>query len=177
MGDTHCTWLQIIERLAAALAAGGAIGLDREWLRKPAGLKTHMLFALACAMMSIMALDIYLAELDRGPGGNPDTTRILQGIITGMSFLGAGAIIRGQHKVHGLTTGAGVWLAGGLGIVFGLGQYRLGTVSVVFGLIVLIFIRMIEPRDIKKRRLEIEKAAEMGDEVKLTGTATTIRND
>src|SRR5271155_5312456 len=164
MGDTHFTWFQIIERLAAALAAGGAIGLDREWLRKPAGLKTHMLFALACAMMSIMALDIYLAEVDHGPGGNPDATRILQGIITGMSFLGAGAIIRGQHKVHGLTTGAGVWLAGGLGIVFGLGQYRLGTVAVIFGLIVLVVIRMVEPRDIKKRRLEIEKAAEMGAE-------------
>jgi putative Mg2+ transporter-C (MgtC) family protein len=176
MGDTHFTWLQIIERLAAALAAGGAIGLDREWLRKPAGLKTHMLFALACAMMSIMALDIYLSELEH-PGGSPDATRILQGIITGMSFLGAGAIIRGQHKVHGLTTGAGVWLAGGLGIVFGLGQYRLGTVSVVLGLIVLIFIRMIEPRDIKKRRLEIEKAGEMGDEIRLPGTATTIESD
>ncbi len=176
MGDTHFTWLQIIERLAAALAAGGAIGLDREWLRKPAGLKTHMLFALACAMMSIMAVDIYLSELEH-PGGSPDATRILQGIITGMSFLGAGAIIRGQHKVHGLTTGAGVWLAGGLGIVFGLGQYRLGTVSVVLGLIVLIFIRMIEPRDIKKRRLEIEKAGEMGDEIRLPGTATTIKSD
>jgi putative Mg2+ transporter-C (MgtC) family protein len=176
MGDTHFTWLQIIERLAAALAAGGAIGLDREWLRKPAGLKTHMLFALASAMMSVMAVDIYLSELEH-PGGSPDATRILQGIITGMSFLGAGAIIRGQHKVHGLTTGAGVWLAGGLGIVFGLGQYRLGTVSVVFGLVVLIFIRMIEPRDIKKRRLEIEKAAEMGDEIRLPGTATTIKTD
>jgi putative Mg2+ transporter-C (MgtC) family protein len=176
MGDTHFTWLQIIERLAAALAAGGAIGLDREWLRKPAGLKTHMLFALASAMMSVMSVDIYLSELDH-PGGSPDATRILQGIITGMSFLGAGAIIRGQHKVHGLTTGAGIWLAGGLGIVFGLGQFHLGVVAVGFGLIVLIFIRMIEPRDIKKRRLAMEKAAEMGDEVRLPGTATTIRDD
>ena len=138
------------------------IGLDREWLRKPAGLKTHMLFALACAMMAIMATDIYLMEAERGPGGNPDATRILQGIITGMSFLGAGAIIRGQHKVHGLTTGAGVWLAGGIGIVFGVGQYHLGVVATVFGLAILIFIRMIEPRDIKKRRLAIERAAEMG---------------
>jgi putative Mg2+ transporter-C (MgtC) family protein len=177
MGDTHFTWTEVTVRLVAALAAGGAIGLDREWLQKPAGLKTHMLFALACAMMSIMALEIYFAELDRGLGGNPDATRILQGIITGMSFLGAGAIIRGQHKVHGLTTGAGVWLAGGLGIVFGVGQYRLGIVSVVLGLVVLIFIRMIEPPDIKKRRLEMEKAAEMGNEVRLPGTATTITDE
>jgi putative Mg2+ transporter-C (MgtC) family protein len=161
MEHSHFTWLQIAMRLFAALMAGGAIGLDREWLRKTAGLKTHMLFALACAMMSMMALDLYMMELDRGSGANPDATRILQGIITGMSFLGAGAIIRGQHRVHGLTTGAGVWFAGGLGIVFGLGQFRLGAVSVIFGLATLIFIRMIEPRDIKKRRLEIERNAEM----------------
>jgi putative Mg2+ transporter-C (MgtC) family protein len=135
-----------------------------------------MLFALASATMSVMALEIYFAELDRA-GGSPDATRILQGIITGMSFLGAGAIIRGQHKVHGLTTGAGVWLAGGLGIVFGLGQYRLGVVAVVFALVVLIFIRMIEPKDIKKRRLQLEAAEEMGHETRLPGTATTITDD
>src|SRR5579859_5289956 len=161
MGDMHFGWLEIIERLAAALAAGAAIGLDREVLRKTAGLKTHMLFALSCAMMAIMALEVYYSELDRGPGANPDATRILQGIITGMSFLGAGAIIRERHKIHGLTTGAGVWLAGGLGIVFGLGQYRLGVVATAFGLIVLIFIRMIEPKNVKDRRLQIERAEEM----------------
>ncbi len=177
MGDMHFSWLEIIERLAAALAAGGAIGLDREWLRKPAGLRTHMIFALASAMMSIMALEIYFSELGQGAGGNPDATRILQGIITGMSFLGAGAIVRGQHRVHGLTTGAGVWLAGGLGIVFGLGQYRLGIMAVVLGLIVLIFIRMIEPKDIKRRRQELEAAEEMGHEIRLPDTATTITDE
>jgi putative Mg2+ transporter-C (MgtC) family protein len=166
MGDMHFTWLEIVERLAAALAAGGAIGLDREWLRKPAGLKTHMVYALASAMMSIVALEVYFSELDRGPGGNPDATRILQGIITGMSFLGAGAIIRGQHTVHGLTTGAGVWLAGGLGIVFGLGQYRLGLAAVVFGLIVLIFIRLIEPKNIEERGPDSKGSKRMGHEIR-----------
>lgn len=172
----HFGWLEIIERLAAALVAGGAIGLDREWLHKPAGLKTHMIFALASAMMSIMALEVYYSELDH-PGSNPDATRVLQGIITGMSFLGAGAIIRGQHKIHGLTTGAGIWLAGGLGMVFGLGQYRLGAVAAVFGLAVLIFIRLIEPKTIKTRRLEIEKAEEMGQEIRLPGTSTSITDE
>jgi putative Mg2+ transporter-C (MgtC) family protein len=176
MNDSHFTWFQIIVRLAAALAAGGAIGLDREVLRKTAGLKTHMLFALACSMMAVMALDLYFTELAQGPGSNPDATRILQGIITGMSFLGAGAIIRGQHKIHGLTTGAGVWLAGGLGIVFGLGQFRLGIVATILGLAVLVFIRMIEPHDIKKQRLEIERNAELGER-HLPGTATTISDD
>ena len=177
MGDMHFTWLEIVERLAAALAAGGAIGLDREWLRKPAGLKTHMIYALASAMMSIMALEVYFSELDRGPGGNPDATRILQGIITGMSFLGAGAIIRGQHTVHGLTTGAGVWLAGGLGIVFGLGQYRLGLLAAVFGLIVLVFIRMIEPKDSKERGQGAGRPQEAGHDLRLPGTGTTISDE
>lgn len=173
----HFGWLDIMERLGAALIAGGAIGLDREWLHKPAGLKTHMIFALASAMMSVTALDIYLAELDRGPGSNPDATRIIQGIITGMSFLGAGAIIRGQHKVHGLTTGAGVWLAGGLGIVFGLGEYRLGVVATGFALAVLIFIRLIEPKNIKDRRLEMERADELGQEIRRAGTTTAATDE
>jgi putative Mg2+ transporter-C (MgtC) family protein len=154
-------WNDILMRLAAALAAGGAIGLDREWLRKPAGLKTHMLFALACAAMAIMAIDIYTMEVAKGAGA--DATRILQGVITGMSFLGAGAIIRGQHKVHGLTTGAGVWLAGALGLIFGVGLYPLGVIATSLGLAVLIFIRMIEPRDIKRRRLLLERQAELGE--------------
>lgn len=146
LDNSHFGWMEMTWRLLAALGAGAAIGLDREWLRKPAGLKTHMLFALSCAAMSIMAIDIYLMELDRGPGSNPDATRILQGIITGMSFLGAGAIIRGQHKIHGLTTGASVWLAGGLGLIFGVGLYRLGAITLGLGLVTLIFIRLIEPR-------------------------------
>jgi putative Mg2+ transporter-C (MgtC) family protein len=176
MDHSHFAWTEIILRLGAAVLAGGAIGLDREWLRKTAGLKTHMLFALASAMLSVMALDLYFAEIDLGSGTSPDATRILQGIITGMSFLGAGAIIRGQHKIHGLTTGAGIWLAGGLGIVFGLGQFRLGTVAVILGLAILIFIRMIEPRDIKKRRLEAERNAEI-NELPVPTTAKTIQDD
>jgi putative Mg2+ transporter-C (MgtC) family protein len=122
-----------------------------------------MLFALACAAMAIMAIDIYTMEVATGPGGNPDATRILQGVITGMSFLGAGAIIRGEHKVHGLTTGAGVWLSGALGLIFGVGLYPLGAVATLLGLVVLIFIRMIEPRDIKRRRLLLERQAELAE--------------
>ncbi len=155
--------IEISARLGAALLAGGAIGLDREWRRKPAGLKTHMLFALACAAMAVMAIDIYEMEVARGPGGNPDATRILQGIITGMSFLGAGAIFRSDHRVHGLTTGAGVWLAGAAGLIFGVGLYPLGVIATGLGLAVLIFIRLIEPRDIKRRRLSMERQAEMPD--------------
>ncbi len=161
LDHSHLGWGETALRLSAALAAGGAIGVDREWLRKPAGLKTHMLFALACASMAIMATEIYLDEI-KMKAGSPDLTRILQGVITGMSFLGAGAIIRGRHRVHGLTTGAGVWLAGGMGLAFGVGLYRLGSLSLVFGLVVLVFIRMIEPRDIKRRRLAAERQDEMG---------------
>jgi putative Mg2+ transporter-C (MgtC) family protein len=76
----------------------------------------------------------------------------LQGIITGMSFLGAGAIIRGQHHVHGLTTGAGVWLAGALGCIFGVGFYRLGVTALVLGLTTLILVRMIERKDVREQR-------------------------
>jgi putative Mg2+ transporter-C (MgtC) family protein len=160
LDSSHLGLSQTFLRLVSALVAGGAIGLDREWLRKTAGLKTHMVFALACASMSIMAFDIYYMEIDLGPTGNPDATRILQGIITGMSFLGAGTIIHGEHRVHGLTTGATVWLAGALGLVFGTGLFTLGVVTLIMGLTILIFIRLVEPRDIKRRRLAAEREAE-----------------
>jgi uncharacterized membrane protein YhiD involved in acid resistance len=78
-----------------------------------------------------------------------------------MSFLGAGTIMRGQHRIHGLTTGAGVWLAGALGLIFGVGLYRLGFVALALGLMTLIFIRMVEPRDIKRNRLAAERDAEL----------------
>src|ERR1700760_4208985 len=140
MGDSHFTWITILARLGAALAAGAAIGIDREWRHKTAGLRTHMLFALACAAMSVMAIEIYMSELATASGGNADATRILQGVITGMSFLGAGTIIHRQHRTQGLTAGAGVWLAAALGLVFGVGLYRLGAVALGLGLVTLIII-------------------------------------
>jgi putative Mg2+ transporter-C (MgtC) family protein len=165
--ESHFGWLEITLRLVAALAAGATLGIDREWRHKPAGLKTHMIFALASGVMSIMAIDLYLMEIDRGAGSSPDATRILQGIITGMSFLGAGAIIRGERSVHGLTTGASVWLAGGLGIVFGVGLYRLGAVALALGLLTLILIRLIEPRhganDLATRKAQLAALAAMVD--------------
>ena len=120
-----------------------------------------MLFALACAGMTILAFDIYLWQRDLGSFANPDATRIIQGVITGMSFLGAGAIMRGQHRIHGLTTGAGVWLAGALGLIFGAGLYTLGALTLLLGMTTLVLIRMIEPRDIKHQRLLFEHDAEL----------------
>jgi hypothetical protein len=84
-----------------------------------------MIFALTCASMSLMAIDIYLWEMDQSKPGNPDATRILPGVITRMSLLGA--------------------------------------VALFFGLFTLIFIRMIEPRDIKQRRLNLERLAELNE--------------
>lgn len=162
----HFTSIQILLRLLAALGAGAIIGADREWRHKTAGLRTHMLFALACGALSVMAFEVYLMEIDFGKGNSPDATRILQGVITGMSFLGAGAIIHGQHKIHGLTTGAGVWLAGALGLIFGAGLFPLGAVTLGLGFITLTVIRLVEPRDIKARRLEAERDAEGGGQTK-----------
>lgn len=175
MFQSHLAWLDIVERLAAALASGGLIGLDREWLRKPAGLKTHMVFALACGTMATMAVELYLWQREQGTGGSPDLTRVLQGVITGMSFLGAGTIIRGRHRIHGLTTGAGVWLAGALGLVFGVGLYELGAVALGFGLVILVLIRAIEPRENLETRAQAEDDAGLieDDSAPVTGQATT----
>lgn len=151
IAEPHFDSVQIVSRLLAAVAAGAAIGIDREWRHKSAGLRTHMLYALASAAMAIMALEVYLSEIDLGKGDSPDATRVLQGIITGMAFLGAGVIIRGRHNIHGLTTGAGLWLAGALGLIFGLGLYTLGVISTLIGVITLTVIQFLEPKDAKGR--------------------------
>src|SRR5690606_28107558 len=89
----------IAVRLLAALAAGACIGLDREWRRKPAGLRTHMLIALASAVFTILASELYLDSIRISPRGSADPVRIIEAVTAGVAFLGAGAIFRGGGRV------------------------------------------------------------------------------
>src|SRR5947208_16640978 len=91
-------------RLLLAAALGGAIGLEREYRHKPAGLRTNMLIALGSALFSVMSIDLGAAT------GSPD--RIAAQVVTGIGFLGAGAILRSGENVHGLTTAATIWEIG-----------------------------------------------------------------
>ena len=126
-------WTEIVLRLGVATLAGALIGLNRDLHGKPIGLKTLSLVSLATAMLLVM---VHSAETrivsDAG-------SRVIQGIVTGIGFLGAGVIVHaGRHfRVRGLTSAACTWLAACIGIVCGLGQWRLVTVALVMTFAVL----------------------------------------
>jgi putative Mg2+ transporter-C (MgtC) family protein len=132
-------WPEIVLRLGVATLAGGLIGLNRDLHGKPIGLKTLALVGLATAMVVVLA----------DPSGDttkisPEASRIMQGILTGIGFLGAGVIVRAEHhfRVRGLTSAACTWLTACVGIACGVGQWRI----VVVGL--AITIRKSMPSDL-----------------------------
>jgi putative Mg2+ transporter-C (MgtC) family protein len=128
-------FLHMGARLALATLLGAVIGINRELGRKPAGLRTHSLVSLGAAIAALTALHVAPA------GGLPDTaaiSRILQGILTGVGFIGAGVILhRDDSKgVHGLTTAASIWVVATVGAAAGLGLWRIGVASIVLLLLV-----------------------------------------
>jgi putative Mg2+ transporter-C (MgtC) family protein len=125
---------EVFLRLAAAVGAGALIGLNRELRRKPAGLRTLALVALGSAVFIMETLDPV-----RGVYTDA-TSRVIQGIVTGVGFLGAGSIMRGtdDESVRGLTTAASIWLAAATGIACGLAQWPLVVGGCSLGLLVLV---------------------------------------
>jgi putative Mg2+ transporter-C (MgtC) family protein len=123
-------YLHVFLRLGAAVLAGAIIGFDREIRDKPAGLRTLTLVSLGAAVFVLTSL---------GGGTADSTSRVIQGIITGVGFLGAGTIIRGrdEHAVRGLTTAASVWLAAAIGVACALAYWEIVLAGSVFGLLVL----------------------------------------
>jgi putative Mg2+ transporter-C (MgtC) family protein len=128
--------------LSALLA--GAIGAEREWTGKWAGLRTHMLIAVGATLLTHLSLRA-------GPGGGPGTGsgtwdggRIAAQIVTGVGFIGGGTILQSRGAVHGLTTAAGLWVAAAIGIAIGFSDYIAGVVTTVALLIILTALRPVE---------------------------------
>ena len=121
-------------RLTAAVLIGSVIGLNRELHHKPAGLRTHGLVALGAASIALTGIQL------SGPGDPSGVLRVIQGIITGIGFLGAGVILHpaNQGNVLGLTTAASLWVVAGLGIGCGAGLW--GSTLSAFGLALLILV-------------------------------------
>lgn len=137
VGDT-------VLRLLAALVCGAAIGIEREQKKRPAGLRTHMLVALASALFTIIAFQIYAEVQATEDDVNSDPLRLLEAITAGVAFLAAGAIFRGGDGIHGITTGGSLWLAGALGMACGQAFYGLAFIGAGLGLIVLAVVRVFE---------------------------------
>jgi putative Mg2+ transporter-C (MgtC) family protein len=137
--DDVLTWIDVVLRLLAATAIGGAIGLNRELTRKPAGLRTHALVALGAALATLSGLQL------EGPSHADAAARVIQGIVAGIGFIGGGVILHTDNRnVMGLTTAATIWVAAALGISCAVGEWRVAGSAVLIALVVLVVGREIE---------------------------------
>jgi putative Mg2+ transporter-C (MgtC) family protein len=129
---------RIVIRLVVAMIVGAVVGLQRERSGKPAGVRTHMLVALGAALFVIGPMEFGMVE--------DDLSRVIQGLITGIGFLGAGAILKleDRREIEGLTTAAGIWTTAALGLAAGLGRFGLAFVGVFFAWLVLTVVNRIE---------------------------------
>jgi len=128
-------------RLLVALVVGAAIGIEREEHHKTAGLRTHVLITVSSAAFAMLGL-----ELD--PDHHGSASRVIQGAIAGVGFLGAGAIlrIREAHEVRGLTTASGIWIATASGLAIGIGHWFLGVSTALLTLAVIVGLGWFERR-------------------------------
>lgn len=124
---------EVLIRLAVAVVIGGILGWDRERWNKPAGIRTHMLVSLGSATFTLLGFEVG----EHYSKQNFDPTRVLQGVVGGIGFLGAGAILQNRGQISGITTAAGVWVAGALGAAAGVGAYVLALIATVlaFGIL------------------------------------------
>jgi len=137
--------MRVISQLLLAAFLGGLIGLEREYMRKEAGLRTYSLVSLGAALFTIISYEVFelfvgRAEIDFDP------TRIIGQIVLGIGFLGAGLIIfRGLH-IEGLTTAAGLWVAAAIGTTVGVGLFFLAVFSTFLAILILAGLRMVEEK-------------------------------
>ena len=129
---------RIALRLSFATVLGAIIGVQRERSGKPAGVRTHALVAAGSALF-------VLAGMEFGMAGDP-LSRVIQGLVTGIGFLGAGAILKLEEKreIEGLTTAAGIWMTAGIGLAVGLGRFGLALLSAVIVWFVLAAVKQAE---------------------------------
>jgi putative Mg2+ transporter-C (MgtC) family protein len=134
----------IVARLMLATLLGAAIGFEREWRNHTAGLRTHMLVCLAAATFAVLTVEISQAPVFRDEAMRFDPIRIIEAVTAGVAFLAAGSIIFARGTLHGLTTGAGMWLAGAIGVAAGLGLWQIALVGAVLAVVVLGLLRRFE---------------------------------
>ncbi len=144
--------LSVLGKLLLASLLGGAVGLERELAGKPAGLRTNILICVGAALFTQLSLD--LAQVGFAHDGHPygDTTRITAQIVSGIGFLGAGAILHGGGAVVGLTTAATIWVVGAIGAAVGAGMYVDACGATALMMMILVGLRPLEARLAAMRR-------------------------
>ncbi len=134
---------EVIIRIFLSIILSGLIGLERKIYNKPAGLRTNIMVGLGATILMILGLYI-LSNYNQT--GNVDISRIVGQVVTGIGFLGAGAIIQARGSVHGLTTAASIWVVAAIGMTVGLGYYFMAVSATLASLVVLVIVGRIEYR-------------------------------
>ena len=136
----------VAARLVLATLLGGVVGFEREWRRRPAGLRTHILVCLSAAIIAVITVELtHYAGFGEGKI-QVDPARLIEAVTQGVAFLAAGVIIFSRGEVHGLTTGAGMWLASSIGLACGLGLLQLAILATLLGLTVLGLLYVFESK-------------------------------
>ena len=135
-----------VVRLVAAAILGGIVGYERERAGRPAGLRTHMLVALGAALFVIACED---SGMD-----SAGLSRVIQGIATGIGFIGGGAILKlaAEREIKGLTTAAGIWMTAAVGVAAGLGRWGSAAIGVLLTWVILSILYKVEKQSIKPKR-------------------------
>lgn len=146
-------------RLVIAAICGAIIGFEREVRTAEAGLRTHILIAVAAALFTILTFEIF-HTIGGGMDSRADPIRAVEAVTAGIAFLGAGAIFRSGGSVQGLTTAAGMWLAGAVGVTSALGFYTIAAGTTVLAVIVLAALRAFSHRVIGHKAAEKEASGQ-----------------
>lgn len=148
--NTELPWLDMLIRLSAATGLALILGLERELRGKPAGLRSHMLVALGASAFIMVGMDILFSTAEGDPSARIDPTRIVEGVIGGIGFLGAGSIIQSRGNIQGITTGASIWTSGAIGVACGIGNLVLAALVTAMAIIIMVALGWFE-RDVMKR--------------------------
>ncbi|MEN3045423.1 MAG: MgtC/SapB family protein [Candidatus Hydrothermales bacterium] len=137
--------LQILLRLFLSFILAGIIGIERELSGKAAGLRTHMLVGLGSTVYAIVSIMVHSEK------GVVDPSRVAAQVVSGIGFIGAGAIFRDEDRIRGLTTASDIWVMGAIGLSVGLGYFLLAVLSTFLVLIVLIGGAWVEKKALKTK--------------------------
>ena len=154
---TYTAFPVIVARLLLATLFGAVIGFEREWRNRPAGLRTHILVCVGAAVFALLTIEIVHAPMFDRDVARFDPIRVIEATTAGVAFLAAGVVIFTRGEVHGLTTGAGMWLAGAIGVASGLGLWQIALLATVLTLVVLAVLYTFE------RNLDMNEGKPVGD--------------
>lgn len=137
--------IQIIFQLLLATVLGGLVGLEREYKRKEAGLRTYALVSLGSALFTITTFEVFQSFLGK-PGANLDPLRVIQAVAIGIGFVGAGLIIHRRLHIEGLTTAAGLWITAAIGVTVGIKLYFPAIFVTLVAIGILAGLRLVEEK-------------------------------